>query len=369
MTEPVIDYGQRAGARERPSIWVEPDPAVMLAHTRDEGMLYAAVGQTFWADISTYQVVVDDSYPYPVLGFRADSGSSIDSHAAANWAYCEAHPDHIQVAIPYVVFKPGQSSAILQRMKNQFGAQCPPNIVPEIDMESGAQFAGPGDHSSEANDLAAAFAAWSGNRSREQGYANSPDWSGNWPSPQPWMKKRLAKFSSSPLPTGYYSVQYYGALPYPSPAGYPRSCQPFGAYVDMNMTPRTINQIVADYAIGDPVAVLDSDDYTNIAAAVWHQKMQGQLTAQYQADVLLTDIRAIVAAARDSSASASNHAISVDSKADQIQQAVGALPTPDQIADAVIAKLPTGGGAPGAPTLAQITDAFTAVINDTKLIH
>src|SRR5882762_10147104 len=233
MTEPVIDYGQRAGA------------------------LDAATGQTFYVDISSYQVVVDSSYPYPVLGFRADTGSSTDSHAAANWAYCEAHPDRIQVAIPYVVFKPGQSDAIMKRLKNLFGSQCPPNIVPEIDMESGSGFAGPGNHSSEANGLAGQMAAWTGDQSRVQGYANSPDCSGCWPTPPSWMKKRLAYYSSNPTPAGYYSRQYYGALPYSSPAGYPRSCPPFGAYVDMNVTPRTINQIVADYGIGDSMPTAD----------------------------------------------------------------------------------------------------------------
>ena len=106
-----------------------------------------------------------------------------------------------------------------------------------------------------------------------------------------------------------------------------------------------------------------------IADAVWGHVMQGSLSAQYNAAQLLTDIRGIVGTTRDTSATAANHSVSADSKGSQILQAIASLPTPDQIADAVVAKLPTGGGAPGAPTLAQITEAFTAVINGTKLIH
>lgn len=266
MTEPVIDYSQRAGARERPAIGVEPDESLNLfAHTRDEGTLYAAIGQTFWADISTFQPIVDGSYPYPVLGFRADSGNSTDSHATANWRYCDTHPTHIRVVVPYIIFKPGQSGAIFNRLRNLFGSQCPPQVVPEIDMESGADFAGPGNHSSEANSFAATLAAWAGDQKQTGGYANAPDWSGNWPTPPGWMKKRLANYSSNPTPPGYYSRQYYGALPYPSPAGYPRTCAPFGSYVDMNVTPRTITQIEADYGIGDADVALTDAEYARIA--------------------------------------------------------------------------------------------------------
>src|SRR5882757_6806201 len=150
MSDRLVGYNLRACAREGPSICGEPDESLNLfAHTRAEDTLYAATGQTFYADISQFQVVVDGTYPYPVLGFRADNGSRTDSNAAANWRYCEAHPTHIRVAIPYVVFKPGQSAAIMARLKNLFGNDCPPNIVPEIDMESGSGFAGPGNHSSE----------------------------------------------------------------------------------------------------------------------------------------------------------------------------------------------------------------------------
>jgi hypothetical protein len=96
------------------------------------------------------------------------------------------------------------------------------------------------------------------------------------------MKKRLAYYSSNPTPTGYYSRQYYGALPYPSPAGYPRSCAPFGSYVDMNATPRTISQIEADYGIGDTDVALTDVEIGAVAARV-HELIRPDLLrlAQY----------------------------------------------------------------------------------------
>lgn len=280
----------RASAQPRPADWTDPYAVHDLDH-RAFAAVAAGVGLTFFADVSTYQPLVDSSYPYPVFGFRADSGSSTDSHADGNWGYCDQHPDRILAVLAYIVFKPGRSGAIFTRLKNLFGSQCPPQVVPEIDMESGVQFAGPGDHSVEANDFIATLAGWSGKQARTQGYANAPDWAGNWPRTPVWMKRRLAAYSSQPTAAGYYSRQYYGALPYASPAGYPRSCPPFGGYVDMNVIPRSIDQILVDYGIGAPVATLDADDLANIANAVWHHKMQGNLSAQYQADVLITDIR------------------------------------------------------------------------------
>lgn len=348
MTEPVIDYGQRAGARERPAIWVEPDPRLQILHTREEGSLYAAVGQTLGADISEFQVVVNGSYPYPVLGFRADNGNRTDSHAASNWAYCESHPDDIRVAIPYVVFKPGQRTAIMRRLKNLFGAHCPEQLVPEIDMESGADFAGPGNHSAEANALATDLAAWTGSQRRVQGYANSPDWQGSWPSRPSWMKRRLAWYSSSayPPPAGFYSVQYYGALPYPSPPGLPRSCAPFGSYVDMNATPRTINQILADYGIGDTDMPLDPTDHAWMMANLATQRQVHELALQNQAQA-------------DEIERLDRILINGDATRPSVYQAItDAIPA---IADAVAAKFPTGGNGPSATDIARETrNLFTS---------
>jgi hypothetical protein len=263
MTPPA-DYSLRATHRPKPEFWVDPYADITpLAHAE-----LAAGPVTFFADISTYQPLVNSSYPYPVLGFRADTGTSTDSHAAGNWAYADAHPDRLRVLLPYIVFKPGEAAGIQQRLKDLFGVDCPPRVALEIDMESGVDFAGPGNHSSEANDLIGWAAQWSGSQLSTEGYANDPDWAGCWPSRPAWMKRRIADYSSSPTPAGFYARQYYGALPYPSPAGWPRSCAPFGGYVDMNAIPRSITQIEADFGIGDADMPLTGPDVNAVVAGV-----------------------------------------------------------------------------------------------------
>lgn len=341
-------YQLRAGAVERPADWADPYAVHGLDH--DALAAEATAGRTFFADVSTYQPLIDSSYPYPVFGFRADSGSSTDSNAAGNWAYCDQHPDRVPVVLPYVIFKPGRSGAVFTRLKNLFGSQCPPQVVPEIDMESGTQFAGPGDHSAEANDLAVTLAGWSGKQAKTQGYANAPDWAGNWPNSPGWMKRRLAAYSSGATPDTYYARQYYGALPYASPAGYPRACPPFGGYVDMNVIPRSIDQILADYGITpeDDMPLTDTD-IDKIATAVWHHQMQGQLTTAYQADVLITDIRAgELGKTRDA-------ALAAAAGVSSIAQKVGAL-TPAAFAQA-IAPLLIAAIPPGQPVTKDVLEA------------
>lgn len=346
MTEPVIDYTQRAANRPMPLEWAEP--VVPFQHTFQLAADLAATGETFWVDISSWQQVVNSQYPYPVLGFRADTGTSTDGNAAENWQHCDEHPDRIRVAIPYVVFKPGQRAAIMRRLKNLFGSQCPGQIVPEIDMESGSDFAGPGNHSAEANALAADLAAWAGDQDRVQGYANSPDWAACWPTRPSWMKRRLAYYSSNPTPPGFYARQYWGALPYPVPSGYPKSCPPFGSFVDLNVTPRTINQIVADYGIGDPTVQLDAEDHAWFIANMATQKQVHELALQNQSQADETDrlVRIV---------------INGNESFPSVYAAITAVIP--EIATAVVQALPpgSGGSAPSADQIARATrNLFTS---------
>lgn len=187
---------------------------------------------TFFADISSWQVPVNDSYPYPVLSFRVDFGGGIDPNARANWEFVRDTP-RMLVGIGYVVFKPGQGPAILARVKQFFGTPAPAKLVVMIDMESGSGFAGPGNHSIEANRLAIGLADWLGSTARVTGYANGGDWANNWPVRPPWLKRTVASYGTQD--PGAFQWQYYGGMSYPTPAGFPRSCPPFGSNVDMNV--------------------------------------------------------------------------------------------------------------------------------------
>jgi hypothetical protein len=120
--------------------------------------------------------------------------------------------------------------------------------------------------------------------------------------------------------------------------------------------PKTDRNLITDpYAIGawwpdnspyvlgdDPMAGITLDE---IADAVWHHKMQGQLTTDYQADQLITDIRAIIAAVRDNASSAANHAAAADTQTDGLA-AQFAAQRAQIVAD--VTGLITTGGAPSA---------------------
>jgi len=145
------------------------------------------------------------------------------------------------------VFRPGQGHAIFDRVKTFFGGKAPAKLAVMIDMESGDQFAGPGDHSSGANELAELFAIWLGSRKRVIGYANGGDWANNWPTRPSWLKRFTAAYGTHD--PGTFGWQYYGATSDPTLTGYPRSCPPFGSNVDMNVIHQPIGDIVTAFGL------------------------------------------------------------------------------------------------------------------------
>lgn len=212
----------------------------------------------FYADVSEFQNVVNNSYPYAVAAFRVDNGARLDFHASANWAHCHASPS-IHAAIGYVVFRPGQRAAILRRVKALFGQTAPPKLALMIDMESGYQFAGPGNHSTEANALAADFAAYLGSQRRVLGYANQYDFRSLWPSRPAWLKLVTANYGTRN--PGTFGWQYYGGVPSSRPAGYPDWCPPFGSQVDMNAIQLSLDGTLA--ALGLEADLLLTDKLPN----------------------------------------------------------------------------------------------------------
>lgn len=242
---PITAYRDRAANRAKPADFITFEEDRLTAHNPDQAMELATSGKTFYADVSTFQPLVNHDYPYPVFCFRGDNGWETDNHAYANWRVVEPW-DHVQVALVYSVFIPGQTNAIFNRLKNTFGSNPHLKLCPMTDMESGAGFAGPGNHSSEANDFLAMLADWT-SKDHELGYANGYDWSSNWPDRPSWLKRSTAAYTTTD--PGTYAWQYYGALPYASPSGYPRHCAPFGSYVDMNVIHKSISQIAEDFGV------------------------------------------------------------------------------------------------------------------------
>lgn len=249
MTTPG-DYLRRAGNRPRPADWQEPVPDTHLTLAALQSSQYEV-----FADVAEFQPPYDDRYPYPIASFRLDNGWRLDKNAAANWAW--ARPalatGRLSLLVVYLVFIPGQSPAQLRRLKAFFGTSAPAGVAVEPDMESGHDFAGPGDHSIEANWLITQLAAWTGTPmlEREMAYANLGDFQACWPVLDAHLKRNVANYANTN--PGGYAQQYYGGLPnLPSPSGLPRTCAPFGGYVDLNVIRRPLAQILADFAIAPP---------------------------------------------------------------------------------------------------------------------
>lgn len=254
---PVEAYRERAANREEPYL-IGDD--IVISHDLRLGRDFAASGLCFFSDVSKYQSKpYDATYPYPVASFRFHSGTALDVLASANWSYLRGAitAGHIRVAVAYVVFIPGQLATVMAGIHALFGATCPTNrLALMIDMESGAGFAGPGNHSAEANQWAQAFATYTGTGSswaRVIGYANAGDWASNWPQRDARLKRITAAYNAKdPSPWGW---QYAGGNPaYPVPPGYPRTAAPWSStYIDMNVVNYTIDELEQQLEITAPV--------------------------------------------------------------------------------------------------------------------
>ena len=179
--------------------------------------LAVAAANTFFNDISEFQPVVNASYPFPMLSMRVSSGWRTDKNAVANWKAVRSSAK-VQVVIGYVVFIPGQLDAALASIKEVFGAKCPDKVALMIDMESGSGFAGPGNHSVEANKWLAELSKYTGSPKKLVAYANYYDFRSNWPQIVTSVKKITASYGL--VNPGTWGWQYAGGDPrWSSPSG------------------------------------------------------------------------------------------------------------------------------------------------------
>ena len=249
MTEVLIDYTQRAANVALPTDWQPPFEDVssiarLFTRVRTAGFQR----NTFFNDISEYQAYLDQRYPYPMVATRIDNGWSTDNHWHGN-RDAALRMNSIKLWQNYLVYIPNEERAVLSRVKNNLGANPPAKATIMIDMESGQGFAGPGNHSSGANWLADELADYLGTRKRVSPYANTGDYANCWPQLAGWLVPRKNVASYGSFDPGSYAWQYYGALPYPVPGGYPTRVDPFGSYVDFNVIHKSINQILVDFGI------------------------------------------------------------------------------------------------------------------------
>ena len=202
----------------------------------------------FFTDTSEYQRTYNETYPRRVASFRVSSGYRLDNRAASNWQELKKmlNDGHLDLVIGYVVYIPGHEGTILSNVEAIFGTNPDDRVALMIDMESGSGFAGGGNHSDGANALAHAFANYLGSTLRVISYANRYDYDSNWPSRLSWVKKFTASYGRTN--PGSYGWQYYGALPYSVPDGYPISTDPFG-HCDHNVINRTRTEMLSDFGL------------------------------------------------------------------------------------------------------------------------
>lgn len=179
-------------------------------------------------DISEFQCVVSDAYPYRWLTFRACDGAHLDKHAAANlaWAVRAVKAGRLGGFTVYVVYEPGQNAVALANL-DTLGV--PTDCTIMVDVES---WAGKirGNHSTEINALVGKLATRQGSRDRVWGYANRSDYAAIWPTRPAWLGLVVASYGgvkpSSPGPGPLAGWQYTDGT-YTVP-GLPNSSAPFG---------------------------------------------------------------------------------------------------------------------------------------------
>jgi hypothetical protein len=190
-----------------------------------------------WADISEYQKTLytsDYAVDRDVLAIRAAHGNETDANVAENWRRIQPDLDSgaLALLIVYVVYIPGTNDAVMARLGSVFGADPDPRLVWMVDVESGANYAGPGDHSVGANELCEKLVAWCGSPWRVIGYANGGDWENSWPTPPPWMDRATQQIIADyrgVQPIGDWMGWQYTNGQWPNQYGYPSSSPPFGA--------------------------------------------------------------------------------------------------------------------------------------------
>lgn len=148
---------------------------------------------TVACDISEFQPLVDQSYPYRWLILRCCDGGYVDRHLDHNlaWAVAAKANRRLDGFAVYVVYEPGQNNTILHNLN---AAAVPTDCTIMIDVES---WDGKirGDHSTEINQLVAALAQrQAGARDRVWCYGNRGDLASIYPSRPGWLGVVVASY-------------------------------------------------------------------------------------------------------------------------------------------------------------------------------
>jgi hypothetical protein len=187
---------------------------------------------TIYADVSEWQVPVDDSYPHRVLCIRSNDGDHRDRNWNANYPWCKRRCDtgQLEFFIVYFVWRRNWRQAV-DTLKAMVG-QPHPRMAVMIDVESwGRQITG--DQSDGINRAYSAVAEWLGEPRRVIGYGNVGDLNRLWPVKPKGIRLVVAAYGTNPDYPGKVAHQYTDDKRYGNGITLPNGAPPFGD-CDMN---------------------------------------------------------------------------------------------------------------------------------------
>lgn len=213
---------------------------------------------TLFADVSEFQVPVDDTYPYQVLSIRVSDGTYLDHNFAANYGWMRHALDtgRLTFGIVYTYCRPNWQAnvnAVIDAINAQGGLH--PRVALMLDVES-SQGNPHVDSSGWLNSLYWALAEYAGSPARIIGYGNTWDLDGMWPQKPPNLRLIVASYGTNPDYPGKVAHQYTDGSGYGG--GLPEGCPPFGR-CDMNSADGlTAQQFAAACGITTAPVVLTS---------------------------------------------------------------------------------------------------------------
>lgn len=169
---------------------------------------------TIYSDVSSYQVPVDDTYPYKVLCFRVNDGTYRDDNFAQNyrWAVGAVESGQLEFFICYSYWRAdwqatGQTA--IDMIESQGGPH--QKMVMMIDLESGGNPGG--DQSDGINGLYWQWTDWLGTTRdngtrRVIGYANANDFYSMWRTRPDGLRMVGAGYGMVPRLPGQIAHQY-----------------------------------------------------------------------------------------------------------------------------------------------------------------
>jgi peptidoglycan hydrolase-like protein with peptidoglycan-binding domain len=199
---------------------------------------------TQWADISEFQVPVNDTYPYGFLCIRSNDGNHIDGKIQGNLSWCKSRvaSGKLWGYMVYYFYRPGIDGAKI--LMAQVGKP-DSRMTVMIDVENaGGQVSG--NQSAAINAQYNELASWLGDARRVVGYGNTSDLDNLWPTKPNGIRLVIAAYGSNPGYPGKYAHQYTDK----------GSCAPFGT-CDMNaadgMSQRDLENMYGFSDSGAPV--------------------------------------------------------------------------------------------------------------------